>query len=135
MRFRPRIWLVFSLLLFAAGYWVWTYAERVSASVRARAAQSAAAQTAQAELTKVNETHTTAKHKSYRLSNTKLTAEQLLHSNHGILLRNALIDTDRPLKLGIPDHLRAKGAPGSYIVQSQEGLDQRFRNRLKQDGV
>jgi subtilisin-like proprotein convertase family protein len=138
MRFRPRTWFLLSLLLFVAAYWVWTYAEKVNASSRAHAAQSAAAQSAAAQpagpaLAKIAETRDSAK--SYRLSNTRLTEKELLRSNHAILLRNALIDTDRPLRLDIPAHLRAKGAPGSYIVQSQEGMDQRFYDRLKKDGV
>ena len=73
--------------------------------------------------------------KSYRVSNTRLTEKQLLRSDHAIILRNALIDTDRPLRLDIPAHLRAKGAPGSYIVQSDGPLDQRFYDRLKKDGA
>jgi subtilisin-like proprotein convertase family protein len=135
MRFRPRTWLLLSLLLFAAAYWVWTYAEKVSASRRARVAQSAAAQRNAPALAKIADTLDVAQSKSYRLSNTRLTDKELRFSNHAIFLRNALIDTDRSLRLDIPAHLRAKGAPGSYIVQSQEGLDQRFRQRLQQVGV
>src|SRR5580658_10036805 len=140
MRFRPRTWLVLSLLLFAASYWLWMYAETLSATRRAQAAQSAAAQPAPPgpsgpALSTVADRRKAAGTKSYRVSNTRLSEGELLRSNHAILLRNALIDTDRPLRLEIPAHLRAKGAPGSYIVQSPEGLDQRFRDRLKADGV
>ncbi len=140
MRFRPRMWMGLSLLLFAAAFWVWTYAETLSATRRASAAKAAAAQSAAAQAappapTTVADTRPAAGSKSYRLSNTRLTEKELLRSHHAILLRNALIDTDRPLRLDIPSHLRAKGAPGSYIVQSPEGLDQNFRSRLQRAGV
>src|SRR5580658_9650293 len=144
MRFRPRTWLVLSLLLFAAAYWLWMYAETVSATRRAQAAKLAAVQPDSAQappgasgpaLSTVADRRKASGSKSYRVSNTRLSEGELLRSNHAILLRNALIDTDRPLRLEIPAHLRAKGAPGSYIVQSPEGLDQRFRDRLKADGV
>ncbi len=140
MRFRPRMWMGLSLLLFAAAFWVWTYAETLSATRRASAAKAAAAQSAAAQAappapTTVADTRPAAGSKSYRLSNTRLTEKELLRSHHAILLRNALIDTDRPLRLDIPSHLRAKAAPGSYIVQSPEGLDQSFRSRLQRAGV
>ncbi len=144
MRFRPRTWLVLSLLLFAASYWLWMYAETLSATRRAQAAKLAAVPPASSQapsaaagpaLATVADRHQAAGTKSYRVSNTRLSEAELLRSNHAILLRNALIDTDRPLRLGIPAHLRAKGAPGSYIVQSPSGLDERFRRRLAGEGV
>jgi len=137
MRFRPRTWLLLSLLLFAAAFWVWTIGEKISASRRAQpahpAAQSPAALLPGPSPAKTAGTRNAGK--SYRVSNTRLTEKQLLRSNHAILLRNALIDTDRPLKLDIPAHLRAKGAPGSYIAQAEGPLDQRFYDRLKRDGA
>ena len=135
MRFRPRTWLLLSLLLFAAAFWVWTCAEKISASRLAHAARPAA-QSPSALLpgpARVAGTRNAAR--SYRVSNTGLSERELLRSDHAILLRNALIDTDRPLKLNIPAHLRAKGAPGSYIAQGQGPLDRRFYERLKRDGV
>ncbi len=134
MRIRPRTWLVLSLLLFGAAYWVWTFAEKTSATRRAPQVQPVAAQPAQ-PLAKTAPAPKAAPAKSYRVSNTRLTEKQLLRSNHAIILRNALIDTDRPLKLDIPAHLRARGAPGSYIVQSEQALDQRFYDRLKKEGA
>ena len=135
MRFRPRMWSLISLLLFAAAFWVWIYAEKVSASRRAHAAPPASAQPAGPAKAKVADAPHSGQSKSYRVSNTRLTEKELLRGNHAIILRNALIDTDRPLKLNIPAHLRAKGAPGSYIVQSQRPLDQRFYDRLQWDGA
>ncbi len=139
MRFKSRTWLLISLFFFTASYLVWTYAEKVSAARREAAAAASAQKPPTAKpaapLTKAAVPPAPAKPKSYRLSNTRATEKQLMLSDHAILLRNALIDTDRPLKLNIPDHLKAKGAPGSYIVQSDRALDQRFRDRLAADGV
>jgi subtilisin-like proprotein convertase family protein len=135
MRFRPRTWFLLSLLLFAAAYWTWTYGDKLSATRRAQAAQSAAVQPPGPGLAKIAEARNSPKSKTYRLSNTRQTEKQLLRSNHAIILRNALIDTQFPLKLDIPAHLRANGAPGSYIVQSDGPMDQRIYDRLKQLGV
>jgi cbb3-type cytochrome oxidase subunit 3 len=92
MRFRPRTWLLLSLLLFAAAYWVWTYAEKVSASRRARAAQSAAVQPPGPRLAKIarpsirpSQVLPPQQHPADR--------EAVARSNHAIILRNALIDT------------------------------------------
>jgi subtilisin-like proprotein convertase family protein len=133
------MWWLASLLLFAASYFVWRHAEHISASRNTApvpAAQPAPVAHPPAPApTKVAEARKPKKAKSYRVSNTSASEKDLLRSSHAILLRNALIDTDRPLKLNIPPHLMAQGAPGSYIVQSDAPLDQRFRDRLKQDGV
>ncbi|MGB0582605.1 MAG: S8 family serine peptidase, partial [Limisphaerales bacterium] len=54
----------------------------------------------------------------HRLNNSYKTPSELFRSETAILLRNALIDTGEDLdKLAIPEHLRAEGDPGSYIVQ------------------
>jgi subtilisin-like proprotein convertase family protein len=71
----------------------------------------------------------------YRLSNTTRTAGQLARSGSAILLQNALIDTSRPLDFSIPDNLRAKGDPGTYIVQARGPLDNVFRAALKAAGL
>src|SRR5439155_4675258 len=70
-----------------------------------------------------------------RLSNTTKPLNELVHSDHAILLQNALIDTERPIELSIPEHLRAQGDPGSYIVQSRTPLDDAFRSLLKEAGA
>jgi len=135
MRFRPRTWFLLSLLLFAAAYWVWTYGDKIGASRGAQAAHSEAVQPSGPRSAKIVQTRNSSKTKSYRLSNTRQTEKQLQRSSHAIILRNALIDTQLPLKLDIPAHLRAKGAPGSYIVQSDGAMDRRIYDRLKEDGV
>src|SRR6266404_3727523 len=70
-----------------------------------------------------------------RLSNTTKPLAQLIRSDHAILLQNALIDTEQPIELSIPEHLRAQGDPGSYIVQSRAPLDDAFRSLLKEAGA
>jgi subtilisin-like proprotein convertase family protein len=140
MRFRPLTWFLLSLLLFGASYWFWNYGEKVRTARNAEKLQNhpAAVQPSappSSSSPKIVEAKNSARNKSYHLSNTHLTEKQLIRSDHAIILRNALIDTALPLKLDIPAHLRAKGAPGSYIVQSDGPMDERFYNRLKQDGV
>src|SRR5947209_6683094 len=70
-----------------------------------------------------------------RLSNTTKPLKQLIHSDHAILLQNALIDSSQPVSLSIPEHLRAVGDTGSYIVQSRALLDDAFRVALKEAGA
>jgi subtilisin-like proprotein convertase family protein len=139
MRFRSRTWFLVSLLLFAASYWFWTYGEKVRHARIAQAAQGKGqGQAAVVQKPAPGSAPITAarnEKKSYRLSNTRQTEKQLQRNNHAIILRNALIDTQLPLRLNIPAHLRAKGAPGSYIVQSDGPMDQAFYDRLKQVGV
>ena len=60
---------------------------------------------------------------------------QLVRSPAAILLENALLDTAQPLALPIPDHLRAQGDPGAYVVQSRAPLDDAFRARLRAAGA
>src|SRR6267142_1198584 len=71
----------------------------------------------------------------FRLTNTTKPLKELVHSDHAILLQNALIDTEHPIELSIPEHLRVQGDPGSYIVQSSAPLDDAFRSALKQAGA
>jgi subtilisin-like proprotein convertase family protein len=112
---------------------MWHYAEKVSVS-RHNGAAAKPLPALQAPLIKTDGTNAAARRKSYRLSNTRQTLTQLLHNDHAIILRNALIDTSRPLRLDIPAHLRAKGAPGSYIVQFDRPLNREFYNSVKKDG-
>ncbi len=59
----------------------------------------------------------------------------MLRNNHAIILRNALIDTSRPLHLDIPVQLRTKGPAGSYIVQFDRPLGREFYEAVKKDGA
>jgi subtilisin family serine protease len=69
------------------------------------------------------------------LRNTPATAAQLLRNPHGLVLRNALIDTALPVRLAIPEALRSHGAPGSYLVQSDRALNGEFYAALGRDGA
>jgi subtilisin family serine protease/subtilisin-like proprotein convertase family protein len=69
-----------------------------------------------------------------RLTNTAQALPALLRSERAVLLRNALIDT----ALGgpkIPEHLRAKGDPGAYIVQARGATSDEFRAVLAAAGA
>ena len=140
MRFRPLTWFLLSLLLFGASFLFWTYGEKVSARRAAQNAEKLQSKPSTLQSTnqgpsKIVTAKNSTANKSYHLSNTHLTEKQLQRSDHALILRNALIDTALPLKMNIPAHLRAKGAPGSYIVQSDGPMDEQFYSRLKQDGV
>ena len=69
-----------------------------------------------------------------RLSNTTTPLRQLQRSDQAILLENALLDTTRPAP-AIPDHLRAQGDPGSYLVQARGPIDNAFRSLLQAAGA
>jgi subtilisin family serine protease len=59
---------------------------------------------------------------------------ELLRSGRAVLLRNALIDT----ALGaprIPEHLRAAGDPGAYVVQARGAVSEEFRAMLGAAGA
>ena len=138
MRLKPRVWFLISLLFFAASFCVWQYAEKRAAQRHAAeniAAKAQALKLQHAPLTKTLAANAGAKGKSYRLSNTKQNIQQLLRNNHALILRNALIDTEVPVALNIPAHLRAKGAPGSYLVQADRPLDKSFYAELSRAGA
>ena len=71
-------------------------------------------------------------HFALRLSNTTASVGQLQRNEHALLLENALLDTTRPLP-AIPDHLRAHGDPGTYVVQARGPIDNAFRSLLQAD--
>ncbi|HEY3856849.1 MAG TPA: S8 family serine peptidase [Verrucomicrobiae bacterium] len=135
MSLKPRGWFVISLALFAAGGWMWHYAEKVRLNQEHSETTTPSSSTpAHPALINAVGTNASAGRKSYHLSNTRQTAKQLLRSDHAIILRNALIDTTRPLHLDIPPQLRTKGPAGSYIVQFDRPLDREFYQAVKKDG-
>ena len=71
----------------------------------------------------------------YRLSNTTRTVGELVRDDRAILLANALIDSSGPVRLPIPDALRAQGDPGAYVVQASGAIDGLFRARLQGVGA
>ena len=72
---------------------------------------------------------------AYRLSNTKEPFGELVRNEHAVLLRNALIDTALGSGPSIPEHLKAKGDPGSYIVQAGGAITAAFRDELRKAGA
>lgn len=140
MQLKPRAWYLISLLLFVAAICMWRYGNKYAAEHGVHAKSVATVQTnaiksAHPPLIKVAATNAVAKRTNYRISNTTQNIEGLLHNNHGIILRNALIDTEIPVALDIPAHLRAKGAPGSYLVQADRPLDNDFYAELSKAGA
>jgi len=71
----------------------------------------------------------------YRLRNTEEPMERLVRNDKAILMANALIDTTSKARLEIPDHLKAKGDPGSYIVQARGNITDLFRQQLSAAGA
>lgn len=71
----------------------------------------------------------------FRVRNTRKPDAELFGSETAVLLRNALIETLEPMRLNIPDHLRAKADPGSYVVQARGAVDDRFRAVLRGAGA
>src|SRR5207302_768659 len=71
----------------------------------------------------------------YRLSNTEQPLSKLGRSDTAILLDNAFIDTASRRPVEVPEHLRAEGDPGSYLVQSRHALDNAFYGSLRQAGA
>ena len=74
---------------------------------------------------------------------------QLIRTSHAVLLENAWLDTSpfsrtaapkssaliSDSDLAIPEHLRAQGDPGAYVVQSRAPLDDAFRAVLQSAGA
>lgn len=71
----------------------------------------------------------------HRLRNTSATLDELMQSKSALLLRNALIDTERADPLPIPPHLRAKDDPGAYLVQAKGLVGDEFRAELARQGA
>jgi len=71
----------------------------------------------------------------YRLRNTDKSLGELGRSDTAILLDNAFIDTANKTPLTVPEHLRARGDPGSYLVQSIRPLDGTFYRQLREAGA
>src|SRR5437016_8904260 len=127
MRLKPRIWFLVSLALFAAAFYFWRLGDERSATQTNKAnkpgSQSATVPpTSSTSASPFQQSNTPSIHSSstnrfpYRLSNTTQTIGDLARNDRAILLRNALIDTSKPLTFDIPDHLKSKSDPGSYII-------------------
>ncbi|HEV2210049.1 MAG TPA: LamG-like jellyroll fold domain-containing protein [Verrucomicrobiae bacterium] len=157
MRWRSLFWLCVSMLCFIGAVYFWRLgdqwaAEKAASRTRAQHPKQEPAQAKPAshhaqpfallsQPGAPNFTDTTSTNApragwlKHRLSNTSQKVSALVRNNHAILLENALLDTSLPGKLPIPDALRSKGDPGTYIVQSRQPLDNAFRGALKAAGA
>lgn len=154
MRPRPIFWSLISLLCLMGAFFTWHLAERYrhrnapppepTAPVTATnltgsmlpvtqisSASWPLLSRAPSPLTAASRTNRLA----YRLSNTARPLSELVRREHAILLENALLDTESPTSLPIPQHLRAVGDPGAWIVQARGPLDNAFRERLRAAGA
>ena len=149
MRLKPSVWWAISILLFAASAFFWNFGEKKRAADHARwekqqlsmpkaPAHAPLISSGPSAVTTTNTNAATAKPSpsSFRVSNTTRPLAELQRNGHAVLLRNALIDTTKPLDdLKIPAKWRAKGEPGSYIVQLDHPLDKAFYDALKAAGA
>ena len=127
--------LVLCLLAVAGLYWLWPggtvknaprQGKDAVAKVNATNTPAAGAASAVAKALPTLNTNKLA----YRLANTTNSIRKLETMPHAVLLANAFIDTDQPLDLKIPAHLKAEGDPGAYIVQARKAIDAQFRAAL-----
>ena len=150
MQRRPFVWFLVSVVCLGAGVWFWRLGDRWQAqqashpvSLEAPASKAGVASPTAAAPSVSPPAPAGPKSQSaaaktrfpYRLSNTPQTAGQLARSEHALLLANALLDTSRPVKLAIPESLKAPANNGSYVVQATGPLDDRFRARLAAAGA
>src|SRR6266700_8276012 len=154
MRWRPFTWLLLSVFCFVAAVYFWRLGDQWAArkgptppptnqlkpKVPSPQPQSHSQAVSMVLLSQgtlnalpARQQSPTTNHQSlqYRLSNTTRTIGQLARSDRAILLENALLDTEQPVTPAIPAHLRARGDPGTYIVQSHAPLDGAFRSLLQ----
>ena len=158
MRWRPLTWLLLSVMFFAAGFYCWRLGDKWAAqkaparssqagtpSIAQHAARSTPAplpvQSQAGALNLLPVANAVTNHESQitnhfplRLSNTTASIGQLLRDDHALLMESALLDTTRPSP-SIPDHLRAHGDPGSYLVQARGPIDNAFRSVLQAAGA
>lgn len=143
MRLKPITWLLISLCLFIAAGLFWHWGEQQKAAYRAAKGTNAAVTgTISSQAPSVAGTNAPAASLSvpsaangYRLSNTTNTIGELERNDHAILLRNATIDTTKPIDFEFPDGLKSTEAPGSYVVQSRQALDAAFYSLLSASGA
>jgi len=167
MRTRPLIWLLLSMMCFAAAFYFWRLGDKWAARQKAAAVATAQHPTSNIQHPTSNIQHPTSNalaapfklvtqartlnvpptsgaltnhasritnHVALRLSNTSTPVRQLQRSGQALLLENALLDTTKPAP-AIPDHLRAQGDPGSYLVQARGPIDNAFRALLQAAGA
>jgi len=159
MRWRPLTWLLLSVTLFAAAFYFWRLGDQSAAKGKAEGRRQNAESGVRHHASRIrpsspsqlvsqggnlnsppppdsltNHASRITHHFSLRLSNTTASLGQLQRDDHALLLENALLDTTRPSP-SIPDHLRAHGDPGSYLVQARGPIDGAFRSLLQGAGA
>src|ERR1039457_2917534 len=159
MRPRPLAWLLLSVLCFAAAFYFWRLGDQWAAKKTAASPSQAHALSPTHHTSRITpapplpllsqagtlnsppvtepETQPATRNTNrfaLRLSNTTTPMGQLQRDDHALLLENALLDTAR-LVPSIPDHLRAQGDPGSYLVQSRGPINDAFRSLLQAAGA
>src|ERR1019366_7951595 len=159
MRPRPLAWLLLSVLCFAAAFYFWRLGDQWAAKKTAASPSQAHALSPTHHTSRIPpapplpllsqagtlnsppvtepETQPATRNTNrfaLRLKNTTTPMAQLQRDEHALLLENALLDTTRPAP-SIPDHLRAQGDPGSYLVQSRGPIDAAFRSLLQAAGA
>ena len=155
MRPGPLLWFTISVVCFVGAYYCWRVGERwggarvgagaggvpasvvTGASGRVSAAACLLPQLTGELVARLGASGagTNGSALAYRLRNTDLPMKELVRREHALLLENALLDTERPVALALPEGLRAKGEPGSYVVQARGALDDAFRARLRAVGA
>ncbi len=161
MRWRPLTWFLLSIFCFVGAVYFWRLGDSLAArKAAAKLLQQPARQPKPATRAQVAPFHLLSQpgtlnsleaqnqnsasggssaspsaRFTHRLSNTAKTVGQLSKSDRAILLANALLDTEKPLALAIPEQLRAKGVPGSYVVQARGPLNAAFRATLGEAGA
>ena len=165
MRLRPFVWFVLSMVCFAAAFYFWRLGDRWATGQSSSAVDQAAAGSnltstpgpggqatprvslpvrllseagnlnlSPAAVTRITPSSNDSRF-AYRLSNTPEPLSRLARNPTAIILENGLLDTTISGELRIPDHLRAQGEPGAYIVQARGPVDDQFRWALKQAGA
>ena len=149
MRMKTRTWCLISLLLFAAAgvcWWVGNLRRDSHAIDATKAVATNSTATTPGAIVGApaialltggsgSSVHATGKSAAEshpgRLTNSSKKLSQLMRSETGVLLRNALLDTSELDLAQIPDSLRSQGDPGSYIVQSRGAIGDAFRRELQ----
>lgn len=155
MNWRPRTWMIISLLCFAAAWVFWHLGERRRAAGSPPPATAPKSESTPSRWSSwlpgtrsFKSAPADPRHKPFaliasgadprfpfRLSNTTRQGDAIFRSETAILLRHAHYDTaDGPLP-AIPAHLRAGPNPGSYIVQVRGVIDVPFRDALHASGA
>lgn len=134
MQRRPLFWLLLSLLFLGGALYFWHFGDKPLADekisptatqaglTQPKVSTNSPAHTPLIALPKgtgTNQTNLTVALHPYRLTNTKLSAGEMVHNEKGILLENAYLDTSKPMDLAIPDRLKAPADNGTYVVQSR----------------